>query len=282
MKFLPVAFMLSLTLVSSLQAATRNNDIYSWGAVKHAKRVHNVTIVAHRGYSAIAPENTMASFRKAIQIGADMMECDVYRSSDGHLVVMHDGDVARTTNGKGLIWEKSLADLKKLDDGAWFHSDFAGERIPTLDEVLDLAKGRIKMVVEIKQAGIEKEVLAAIYKRNMSKDIVIGSFMAEVGPRLHELNSKVPFMLFDGTGTKLTAQESVRFVDKVKSANGSILGINHTSISPELVKALHDANIRLNAWTVDGPNDIRTLSAMGVDIITTNQPSMALDVITAD
>jgi glycerophosphoryl diester phosphodiesterase len=107
-----------------------------------------VICVAHRGGAGCAPENTPAAFKKAIALGADMVECDIHLSKDGHMVVIHDDRLDRTTNGKGLVREKTLAELKALDAGSWYGGEFAGEKISTLEELLDLAQGKVEVIIE--------------------------------------------------------------------------------------------------------------------------------------
>ena len=104
--------------------------------------------IAHRGASAYEPENTLRSFRRALDMGADLIEFDIRMSSDGHLIVIHDKKVDRTTDGTGLVREMTLGQLKKLDAGK-------GEKIPTLEEVIDFGKGKTRFVIELKEGGVE-------------------------------------------------------------------------------------------------------------------------------
>ena len=121
-------------------------------------------VIAHRGASGVAPENTMASFEQAVKFGADMIELDVHGSKDGNLIVIHDSSTARTARGnpQGAVADLTLGELKKLDAGAWKGAGFVGERIPTLDEVLAAFKGRAMILIELKARGIEQKVAQAI------------------------------------------------------------------------------------------------------------------------
>ena len=107
-------------------------------------------VIAHRGFSGVAPENTLAAFRRAIEIGADMIEVDVALTGDGHVVCLHDETLDRTTDGQGLLAAATFEEVRRLDAGSWFAPELAGEKVPTLAEVLDLARGRILVNVEIK------------------------------------------------------------------------------------------------------------------------------------
>jgi len=109
-----------------------------------------IMVIAHRGFSGAAPENTLAAFRKAIDVGSDLIELDIQLSKDGKIVVIHDEILGRATNGQGKVSDHTLQELKKLDAGSKFRAEFSGERIPTLQEVLDLAKGRVLVNIEIK------------------------------------------------------------------------------------------------------------------------------------
>ena len=135
----------------------------------HAHSQHRVQIVAHRGASAYAPENTLAAFRKAIELGADVLELDVHQSIDNQLVVIHDGTVDRTTSGKGTVKDCTVAALKQLDAGSWFSPQFSGERIPTLEEVFGSTPDSINLLIELKAGsdeypGIEGRLVDMIHR----------------------------------------------------------------------------------------------------------------------
>ena len=156
--------------------------------------------VAHRGASGHAPENTIAAYDLAVKMKADYFEVDVQRSKDGHLVIMHDTTVDRTTDGSGSVKDLTLAQLKQLDAGSWFSSAFAGEKIPTLEEVLDRYRGKgIKILIELKNPslypGIEQQVVEALTKRNLDKrkdKVIVQSFDLESVQRFHQLLPTVP------------------------------------------------------------------------------------------
>src|SRR5512135_624414 len=140
-------------------------------------------VVAHRGSSGSAPENTLAAFRMAIDAGVDMIELDVRMTRDYHLVVHHDRRLERTTNGRGLVWEKTLQELKFLDAGSWYAPRFRGETIPTLREVMDMLPAHVGLNIEVKTDGdprknqaLEESCVLLIRERRFEKRTILSSF----------------------------------------------------------------------------------------------------------
>ena len=143
-----------------------------------------VLVVAHRGFSGAAPENTLAAFRKAIEAGSDMIELDIQLSKDGKIVVIHDETLERTTDGQGRVADRTFPEIRKLDAGSWFGSQFSGEKIPTLQEVLELAKGKVLVNIEIKNPAhgqypiteLADQGLEAVKKAGMLNRVIFSSF----------------------------------------------------------------------------------------------------------
>jgi len=133
-------------------------------------------VVAHRGFSGRFPENTLRSFREALQLPIDAVELDVRRTKDGVLVVIHDPTVDRTTNGRGRVADLTWDELQRLDAGAWKGSEFVGERIPRLEEVLKLIDGCVVVFVEIKEVGTEADIVATLGRLDAFDWVKIGSF----------------------------------------------------------------------------------------------------------
>ncbi|MEM2306816.1 MAG: glycerophosphodiester phosphodiesterase family protein, partial [Candidatus Bathyarchaeia archaeon] len=140
--------------------------------------------VGHRGAKAYEPENTLRSFMKALELGVNAIEFDVRRTRDGELVVIHDAEVDRTTDGKGLVSELTLREIKAL-------STEKGERIPTLEEALDFLDRKVKILIELKEVGIEEKVLEAVKRRGLEDNVIIISFHEEALRKVRELNDKV-------------------------------------------------------------------------------------------
>ena len=227
-------------------------------------------IIGHRGAMGHAPENTFASLKKGVELGADVLELDVHLSRDGILMVMHDDLVNRTTNGTGSISEMTLAELKKLDAGSWFGREFEGERIPTLDEVLAWASGRIDLVVEIKgrqkpQDGIERAVVDLVRQHGMVERVMAISFHHPSVKIVKELEPKL------ATGI-LYAGYLVDTVGAARAAKADSVRPNAGHWTPELVEEVHGAGLVGSTWTVNDPEQYRELEEMGLDSIGTNFP----------
>src|SRR5437870_3495608 len=155
-----------------------------------------ILLGGHRGNPDECPENTLASFRSAIDLGVDLIECDVHRSEDGGLPVIHDHLLDRTTDGSGLVRDHTMAELKRFDAGSWKDPRFKGERIPSLDEVLTLAKGQVGVAIEIKNlplpyAGIEDALVRTVKDAAMIDDVVMISFDHRSSKRSAELDRKI-------------------------------------------------------------------------------------------
>jgi glycerophosphoryl diester phosphodiesterase len=227
------------------------------------------SVIAHRGVSGEAPENTAAAFRLALETGVDGVELDVHLSSDGVPVVLHDPFLERTTSGRGLVAQQSLAALKRLDAGRWFGERFAGERIPTLDEALDLLK-HVRVIIEIKNnpvayPGIPARV-AAVVRESGHPSITVSSFDHPVLLEVRTVAPQIPTaVLF-----------SARPVDPVaiaRAARASLLHPQWVYVTREMVAGAHAAGLRLETWTLDDPAQMKHILAIGPDGIMSNHPA---------
>jgi len=219
-----------------------------------------VLIIAHRGASAYEPENTLRSVKKALELGADMVEVDVRASRDGHVVVMHDAVVDRTTNGKGYVKGMTLEDLKKLNAGL-------GESIPTLREVAELIGRKAQLVVEIKVSEIEKRVLQIIKENELDRQTLITSFYHPILKRVKELNPNIR------TGA-IIASRPIKAAQLAMDANSDALFPRHIYVDPQMVEEAHRQDLAVYPWTVDTLNEIDPLIKMGVNGIVTNKPDV--------
>jgi glycerophosphoryl diester phosphodiesterase len=219
------------------------------------------------------PENTLASFERGLELGAEWIELDVHLSRDGAVVVIHDETVDRTTNGSGLVQEHTLAELKELDAGAWFGPAYAGQRILTLDEVLSWARARGTVLdIEIKNApvyyaGIEEKVVATLDRHGMTDQAIVISFDHRAVRRVHALDSRIV------TGV-LYACRPVDALSLARDAGADALLPHWAYVTSSDVRAAHDAGLSVAPWVSSDPKVLRSLIAAGVDGIGTNHPDV--------
>ncbi|HAZ47252.1 MAG TPA: glycerophosphodiester phosphodiesterase [Cyanobacteria bacterium UBA11369] len=230
-------------------------------------------IIAHRGYSAIAPENTLAAFAAAHAHQANSIEFDVQLSSEGIPVIIHDPTLERTTNGSGFVREKTLEQLKALDAGAWFNPQFSGERIPSLSEALKAMEDLDRFVYpEVKggenwtdsdvdnfvqiliEAGWEDRCIVACFNeqflqrvRERSPQIILGFLV----PSASKFTEKLPLAAADGNAIMLSQY-------------------NALLKNPSLIETSRNQGIDVGVWTVDSHEDLQNLIEIGVKRIVTN------------
>lgn len=225
-------------------------------------------VIAHRGASGSAPENTIPSFRKALEMGVDFIELDIHLSKDGELIVMHDETVSRTTNGKGKIKNLTLSQIKGLDAGSWFSGEYKGLVVPTLDEVFQLVSGKTKLLIEVKgtsvkSKGIEKILIDKIYRYNAKKWCVVQSFDEKILEKIREVDPSVSLhRLISGP---------IVFQSK-KTDDFLALNPHYRFATKRKIEKLHSKNLKIFVWTVNDVEKMKKLIAMGVDGIITNFP----------
>jgi glycerophosphoryl diester phosphodiesterase len=233
-----------------------------------------IWVVGHRGAMGHCPENTLVSFERGLELGADWIEMDVHLSRDGELVVIHDETVDRTTNGSGLVQERTLAELKELDAGSWFGAAYVGQRIPTLGEVLDWARVRGAILdIEIKNApiyyaGIEETVVHTLDRYGMTDQAIVISFDHRAVQRVRALNSRIV------TGVLYACRPADGGIELARSAGADALLPHYAYVTRDDVRAAHDAGLFVAPWTSSEPNVLKGLVAAGVDAIGTNHPDV--------
>lgn len=234
---------------------------------------HETTITAHRGSSLSAPENTMAAFELAVENMADYIELDVQMTKDGELVIMHDSNALRTTGVNREISDMTLAEVKQLDAGSYYSADYAGEQVPTLEEVLDYTKGKIRVNIEIKSGNygtlVSDKVAELISEKNMMTDCVVTSFEIELLDRVKELKPQIQ------VGYILV----VAYGDFYNMDNVDFFSINAAFLTKRMVDAIHNSGKQIHAWTVNNQSSIKNLTNKGVDNIITDDPVLARETI---
>jgi glycerophosphoryl diester phosphodiesterase len=233
-------------------------------------RSGRILLGGHRGNPDEFPENTLASFRSAIELGVDVIECDIHRSEDGGLPVIHDHLLDRTSDGSGLVRDHTMAELKRFDAGSWKDPRFKGERIPSLDEVLAVAKGRVGVAIEIKNlplpyAGIEDALVQTVKGAGMVHDVVVISFDHRSIKRVAELEPKIL------TGV-LEAARPVDILRVMDDAEADVFCPHWASIEPETAAELHAAGKLIGVWTVDDVFALTWAKALPANAIYTNKP----------
>jgi glycerophosphoryl diester phosphodiesterase len=226
--------------------------------------------VAHRGASGFAPENTQSAFQKALDLGADFLECDVHLSKDGELIIMHDDKVDRTTNGIGFVKDYTLAELKELDAGGKFHASFAGEQIITLDEFLDEFYGRVGLLIEIKKPvmypGIEEKVVALLKEYKDLRSIVVQSFDVESMRKID--------MLLPELEIAVLIKPSVQYLSSSKikdlTSFATYINFNVTYISKRIVNQIHNHGGKVLVWSTKNQLWVDKAFQYGVDGIITD------------
>lgn len=231
-------------------------------------------VIAHRGWSHLAPENTLVAYRKAMETCADMAECDTYLTSDGVPILLHDRTLQRTTGINRKPRELSLTEIRKLDAGKWKSQEYTGERIPTLRELLELLKGRIRPVIEIKEHDIEEPVLQAICDSGTPpEDVMLFSFYRDVVERMAKLEPLLPTTWLIGD-LPYTSDGRKAAIRDALAARVSAIGLPFDRVDPVFVRHAQQCGLSVFVWTVDEPADMQFLVRIGVDAIITNRPDV--------
>lgn len=231
-----------------------------------------MNLIAHRGWSGIAPENTIIAIKKAIE-NDDVMgiEIDVHLTKDDVPVVMHDDKIDRTTNGHGYIRDFSLEEIKQFDAGSWFGKDFIGEKVPILSEVLDLCKGKKKLLIELKQKGnhyelLEEKVVELIQEKNMYQEVIIISFDHRSLRKIKDLDDNIQTC-------SVLHGVLINLVDELKATGASYVSMYYHYLNSPIIQELRDASIGIVTWTVDEMEIAKHLFEMYDEIyFTTNHP----------
>ncbi len=240
-------------------------------------------IIAHRGDSAHRPENTLASFARALEVGATVVELDVQLTADREIVVLHDPTVDRTTNGRGEVGTMRLPELRALSAGyaARFGATWAGERIPTLAEALTFLKDRARVLIEIKgesvsdeaEEGIEGLTVELVRRFEMAHDVALISFEHRTVQRLRTLAPEI-------TRGHLFGRTSPDEVLRAAADADCRLVMPHKGqLNEGMAAAVHAAGLNLATWVVDAPDELKRISRLGLYGVASNGPGILIDAI---
>ena len=231
-----------------------------------------VIVVAHRGAAGAAPENTLASIRRAIEDGADWVEIDVQETRDGQVVVIHDSDFMKLSGNPLKVWDGDLAEIRQIDVGSWFGDEFADQRVPTLQQVLEEIRGRSRLVIELKYYGhdqqLEQRVVELVEDAGMTQDVVIMSLkLAGV--------EKVQALRPDWTTGLLAATA----IGKLSKVDVDFLAVNQNMANRGFIRRAHASGKRVFVWTINDALSLSRWMSMGVDGVITDEPALAKRVL---
>ena len=231
--------------------------------------------IGHRGASGECPENTLCSFRRAIELGVGMIECDLQLTADGHVVVIHDFTLERTTTGHGRVRETRLDAIRACDAGAWRSPRFAGERVPTLEETLDEVLPRARLNLELKSEGEDSRLvlatLAAVSQRGAVDRVIFSSFDMEM---LEHVRDASPHARIGVLWSRGPFDEAFRFAD----ALGAVaLHPYAGEVTGDLVRECSDRGLMVNVWTVNQVDRMVELVRLGVDGVISDHPGRLLE-----
>lgn len=243
---------------------------------------NKVIITGHRGAAGLAPENTLAAIRKGISFNVDRIEIDVQQTADGVVVVRHDETLNRTTNGKGLIKDRTFLEIKKLDAGSSFSSEYKGEKIPSLEEVLQTVNGRCDLVIEIKKGNdfypnIVENTIELIEKYNAQDWCIMHSFNIDALVHAHKLMPELRLhrlFVVKLRGLPLIYDGSIDVLNIEKHPFIEEYSIMYNFANQGIIDQLHKHGKRVNVWTVDDKKHINRLINLGVDGIITDRPDL--------
>jgi len=247
--------------------------------------LRKVTITGHRGAAGLAPENTLAAIRKGISLNVDRIEIDVQQTADGVVVVMHDETLDRTTNGEGLIKDKTFLEIRKLDAGSSYSPAFKGEKIPSLEEALQTVNGQCYLIIEIKKGNdfypnIVENTIDLIKKYNAQDWCIMHSFNIDVLIKANQLMPDLRLhrlwvykfrglpLIYDGSFNALNI-EKYPFIEEYS--------IMYNFANMGIINQLHEQGKKVNVWTVDDNIHINRLINLGVDGIITDRPDLVTD-----
>ncbi|MGH2348408.1 MAG: glycerophosphodiester phosphodiesterase [bacterium] len=224
-------------------------------------------VIAHRGASASAPENTLAAFRLAAEQGADAIELDVRRTHDDRLVVIHDERVDRTSDGRGLVAEMMAEAARRVDAGGWFAPSFAGERIPLLTEVLEAARGRLLVDIELKESDLDELVIAAVREAGMDDAVLLTSFQPQALRAPAAQNLPVGLLFDQGN------------VDQALEIDATVALPRLDLLSGDLVARCRSRGVRVIPWTARTEVQVRRAVDLGADGVIADDPLLVRRII---
>jgi len=231
-------------------------------------------VIGHRGWPRKYPENTLAGFQAAIELGVDFVELDVHLSKDSHIVVIHDEDVKRTTDGKGSVRQMTLSQIKKLDAGGWYSERFKGERIPTLEEALEVASGKAGLAVEVKHPNetsraLDEKLIPLV--KSYPGNVIVISFDIDY---LKNFKRKAPHIK---AGFLCLAAEEM--IDLAADAGCEAIHPHRRGLDGNFSQLARARGLAINTWTAFDKRDCKAMLKLDVDGIAADCPDVLLELL---
>ncbi|MHA1726209.1 MAG: glycerophosphodiester phosphodiesterase [Promethearchaeota archaeon] len=234
----------------------------------------SLLVIGHKGASKICPENTLKAFKKAIELNADYIEFDVHLSKDKKIVVSHDPDIQRITGQPGLIKEMTLSELKRYDFGE-------GQRIPTLEEVIEITKNKIGLQIEIKARGMEKLLVDILKKEDLLDTTIVSCFIHSKLLKIQKLEPNLRLAALEPAivGREVLASDYERIVANARKNNFFAIHPEYSLITKDFIKLSHQNGLRVHTWTVNDKEIMIKFVNMGIDGIITDDIEALKDVL---
>jgi glycerophosphoryl diester phosphodiesterase len=233
----------------------------------------DLMIIAHRGASGVAPENTFSAFEKAVALRADMIELDIQLTQDGHWIVMHDLSLKRTCGIRKPVRDLPLSKMKNLDAGSWFSKDFSAEKIPVLDELLSWAKNKVSLNIEIKgkinlKGKSVDSLLKTISDHGMKKEVLLSSFNWKILRVVRNLDRDIPI------GLLVNRELRSRYLKEALRLNAISIHLPKHKIRKGLPERIHALKMRVLVYTLNSLEEMERCTSVGIDGFFTNYPGL--------
>ncbi len=238
-------------------------------------------VIAHRGFSEIAPENTLAAFHKAIEVHVDMIELDVRLSADNDFIIFHDKRLERTSNGHGVLKNKTTEELLQVDNGSWFSQQFSSERISLLEKVFPFTKKNVLLNIEIKpdvvstdSISVAEKIVSLIHKKKIKKKIIITSFNYSMVKEIKELDNNI----FTGIiYNPLSFRRSPSQLLELSKAD--IFVCSKYQVNKDVVNDIHSKNYSIYVYGISSERDVRRMFNLGVEGLIANNPAFVKEIL---
>ncbi|MFK7693684.1 glycerophosphodiester phosphodiesterase [Paenibacillus sp. HJGM_3] len=266
----------SLLLAGSLAAGSSSAPDRSAAALSEARTEGYLQVTAHRGNSAVAPENTLSAMLKAVQSGAGYSELDVQETSDGVLVLMHDHNAKRTTGMNKNIWDLHSKDLLNASAGAWFSGAYAGEKVPTLEQVIEAVKGKMLLNIELKNNGHQKRLAESTVELLERMEFTQGCTVTSFDPALLQTVKRLNKDIKTGL---IVSEKKADFASIFRNEAIDVISIAYPLLDENFMRTAAEHHKEVYAWTVNDRNAMERMMRLGVASIITDVPDQLIALV---